>query len=442
MKILRPAKGPLRGRLRPPGDKSISHRSVMMASVSHGTSKIEGFLHAADTLSTVGVFRALGVPIEIQGETVHIIGKGPGALRKPAAPLDCGNSGTTMRLMTGLLAGIGLDAELIGDASLTRRPMKRVSAPLNSFGADVRTSEGLPPVIVGAGGSFRGGRYDSPIASAQVKSSLLLAGLMAGVPVEVEEPTASRDHTETIFRALGVAVESSPHYLGEAPGPASVRLPAHKAALKGVDHEVPADISSAAFLAVAAAIVPDSDVTITGCGVAPTRAGLIHILDRAIGGLTITDKGTSPGGEPEADLRVCGGRVASFEIRSAEVPTLIDEIPALAILAGQAHGRSTFRGIGELRVKESDRLERTAKLLRACGVKVETGRDWMNIDGLGGRPFEAFEFDAPHDHRMAGAAAVAALMAKGPCTVRGLSSLDVSYPSLLSDLESLQTRRP
>ncbi len=437
--IVEPAGGPLSGSVRAPGDKSISHRAVMLSSVSHGESVIEGFLQAEDTLSTVGVFRALGVPIEVEGSRVVVQGDGPGALRAAAEALDCGNSGTTMRLVTGLLAGVpGFGgATLIGDASLSRRPMGRIAEPLNDFGARVLTDAGRPPIKVEAG-DFKGGAYRSPVASAQVKSALLLAGLMAGVEVEIVETSASRDHTESLLRAMGVPVASSAHYGAEVAGEARVSLPAWGGRLEGRVIEVPGDISSAAFLMVAAAIVPGSAVEVRGCGVAWTRAGVLGALERA--GVRVERRGArvSSGGEPTADLRIAHGALRGFEIEPHQVPSLIDEIPVLAVLAGRARGRSVFRGVGELRVKESDRLALTAGLLEACGCAVETGQDWLAIQGRGEEAFERFEFDAAHDHRMAAAATVAALVAEGPCRVDGLESLSISYPEFFNDLKSLQ----
>ncbi len=437
---LHPAQGPLRGHLQIPGDKSISHRSIMLSSVCHGTSRVSGFLVAGDTLSTVGVFRALGVEIDVQGTDVTVHGRGPEALRPSAAPLDCGNSGTTMRLVTGMLTGLALEATLIGDESLSARPMKRISAPLGRFGGLVHTTDGRAPLRIDPSSAFTGGHHDQKIASAQVKSSLLLAALLSGQPMTLTEPHASRDHTEHMLRALGVPVVSSAHYSG-APtsGPARVELPAWSAPLQARDIQVPADISSAAFLAVAAALVPGSDLILPGVGVAPTRAGLLTILKRAGAKLTISNKRRTGGGEEVADLHLGHGPLRAFEINAPDVPTLVDEIPVLALLAATAQGRSTFKDIGELRVKECDRLARTAHLLRQCGIDVEEGDDWMAIEGRGQRPLKAFEgFDAQHDHRMAAAAIIAALVADGPCSAVGLDALRISYPGFGDDLERLQ----
>lgn len=436
---LHPIKNPLRGRLKVPGDKSISHRSVMLSSVSEGRTQITGFLHAADTLSTVGVFQALGVDISVDGTEVIVEGRGKEALTTASAPLDCGNSGTTMRLMTGLLAGLKLPATLIGDASLSKRPMGRVADPLTALGARVETQGGRPPVRILAEGEFRGGDQTLKVASAQVKSCMMLAALMSGRPMRIVEPQPSRDHSEVMLRALGVPVWSSAHYRDlNCQGPAEVRLPAWEAPLRSPGTlEVPGDISSAAFIAVAAALVPDSAVVMPGVGVTPTRAGVLAALARAGAPCEVMRARQSAGGEPCGDIAAGYAPLKGFEITAAEVPTLIDEIPALGVLAARATGRSHFHGIEELRVKESDRLAMTAELLTRCGVTVETGPDWMIIEGQGDAALKAFTFDAAHDHRMAAAAILASLVADGPCHLQGIDCLAVSYPALREDLAKL-----
>jgi len=439
-----PASGPLLGTLQVPGDKSVSHRAVMLGSLCDGDVEVVNFAPGADNRSTVGVFRALGVAVEVDepGRRATVHGRGLGGLSASASALDCGNSGTTMRLVTGLLVGQRLDATLIGDASLSRRPMGRITEPLTSLGGAVAAvgDGGRPPVVVdGAKCAYVGGAYVLPIASAQVKSALLLAALSAGCAIELTEPSASRDHTEVMLRAMGVPVESSPHYHDAAlEGPATVVLPAFTGSLKLARIVVPGDISSAAFLMVAAAIVPGSRVTLTACGHAPTRTGVLDVLAGVGLAFEVIDPREAEGGEPIADLQVQHGALDAFVMAPEHVPRAIDEIPVLAVLAARAQGTSRLRGVGELRVKESDRLERTLALLTACGVKAWAEGDDLCITGAPDRPFTAFTYDAHDDHRMAAAAAVAALVADGPCQVVGMESLAVSYPGLLDDLSRLQ----
>jgi 3-phosphoshikimate 1-carboxyvinyltransferase len=445
---LHPAPGPLRGTLRVPGDKSVAHRAAMFGALAEGETIIHNFGPGADNRSTLHVLRALGAELQHDphAATVRVLGKGRAGLRAPAAPLDCGNSGTTLRLLTGVLVGLRLDASLSGDASLNSRPMRRIAAPLTLLGGAVEAAGpgGAPPVIVrGDACAFTGGHQTLPIASAQVKSALLLAALCAGVPMRVEEPSPSRDHTEVMLRAFGVPLSSSPHYHDPAtPGPAWVELPAWSQPLQGRSLEVPGDISSAAFLLVAAALLPGSQVRLTACGATPTRAGVLDVLRRVGVDLHLENHRSLEGGEPAADLLVRGGPLAGFHLPPEEVPRAVDEIPVLAVLAAFAHGTSRLCGLAELRVKECDRLERTRVLLHACGVNAAVQGDDLIIEGRAGAPFEPFDFDATHDHRMAAAAAVAALVARAPCVVRSISSLAVSYPDLLRDLEALQNPTP
>lgn len=440
---LEPAGGPLRGSLRVPGDKSVSHRAIMLGALSEGVTEIENFAPGADNRSTVEVFRALGAEIEVDdaARTARVVGQGRAGLTRPDGPLDCGNSGTTMRLAAGLLAGLGIEATLIGDASLSGRPMARIVRPLTQLGAaiEARGEGGTPPVVIGAGGAFRGGYFDSNVASAQVKSSVLLAALAAGKGAQVQEPAPSRDHTEVMLRHWGVVIRSSEHYRYPwRGGRPEVHMDAHPGPLVGRSLVVPGDISSAAFVLVAGAIVPESLVTLEGCGVSTTRLGVLDALKAA--GVAVRQSGArwALGGERVADLVVEAKPLKGFTVAAEDVPRLIDEIPILAVLAGRAEGVSVFEGVGELRVKESDRLERTAALMRACGCEVETTDDRLVLTGRPDAPYTAFEFDAQHDHRMAAAAAVASCVADGPCSVAGMDALGVSYPGLLDDLAALR----
>ena len=445
MSRLEPVRQPLRGAVRVPGDKSVSHRAVMFGSVCDGEVVIDNFAPGADNRSTVEVFRALGAQVTLSEDArrVTVVGRGRGGLASPDAPLDCGNSGTTMRLTAGLLTGLGLEATLIGDASLSKRPMGRIVDPLRALGGELRADgeRGRPPVVIEGGEAFQGGAAELAIASAQVKSALLLASLMSGRPLALTEPSPSRDHTEVMLRYLGAPVRSSAHYAQpELEGRPEVTLEAWRGTLTARPVTVPGDISSAAFLMVAAAIVPGSEVVLEACGMSPTRVGVIEALKGAAVRLVERDPRNLPGGEPVADLVVSAGPLRGFEVLPVDVPRLIDEVPILAVLAGRADGTTVFRGVEELKVKESDRLAKTAELLRACGREVEVGEDVLTVHGDPEAPYTAFRYDADHDHRMAAAAIVASLVADGPCEVSGLDSLDVSYPGLVADLESLQGR--
>lgn len=446
--LVPPAAGPLRGVLRVPGDKSVAHRAVMFGALAEGLTVIENFGPGADNRSTLGVFRALGARIALDeaAARVEVEGRGRAGLASASAALDCGNSGTTMRLTTGLLAGLGVSATLIGDASLSRRPMRRIADPLNALGADVVATGagGCPPLRV-APGAFRGGAAALPIASAQVKSALLLAALGAGVAVALTEPSASRDHTEIMLRAFGVPCDSSDHYADPAlTGPAAVALPAFGGELRGRALTVPGDISSAAFLLVAASIVPGSEVRLTGCGASPTRTGVLDVLREVGVPFTLEDARLLDNGEPVVDILARGAEALDgFHLSAAALPRAIDEIPVLAVLAGMARGTSRFEGASELRVKESDRLALTAKLLECAGCRVEiSDDDALTIHGRAGAPFEPFDFDPHDDHRMAAAAIVAAMAARGPCRVADTACLAISYPGLLDDLGSLQGGAP
>ena len=416
----------------------------MLGSLCEGRTVIDNFAPGADNRSTVAVFRALGVEITMSDDekTVHVEGVGREGLKTPEAPLDCGNSGTTIRLVSGMLAGLGIKATLIGDASLSKRPMRRIVQPLTELGGRIVASgpgETTPIEVLGEKG-FQGGRCRLKIASAQVKSSLLLASLVSGRGMLVQEPSPSRDHTEVMFRYLGIPMRSSEHYTHPwKGGHPDVMLSEHTGAIKARPMTVPGDISSAAFLMVAAAIVSDSEVVLEACGMSPTRTGILDALEGAGVKFRLTRQRRVDGGEPVADVVVTAGDLKGFHVGSADVPRLIDEIPVLAVLAGRAAGQSVFEGVAELRVKESDRLEKTAELLRICGREVEViGDEILKVHGDPNAPFTAFEYDAEDDHRMAAAAMVASLCADGPCQIHGMECLAVSYPHLGDDLASLQ----
>jgi 3-phosphoshikimate 1-carboxyvinyltransferase len=416
--LVRPGGRP-RGTLRVPGDKSISHRAAMLAAIADGESRVRGFLEAADCLATLHAFEAMGVTVMRNGDTLHIAGVGRDGLHAPPDPLDLGNSGTSMRLLAGLLAGQGFDSTLTGDASLCRRPMARVIEPLRRMGAEIAGEAGdTAPLRIRGGRELHGIRYRPPVASAQVKSWLLLAGLYADGETVVEEPAVSRDHTERMLAAFGVDVTRRGNAVGLSGGQR----------LRGGDVDMPGDLSSAAFFLAAAAMTPGAELTLTGVGVNPTRDGALTIL-RAMGAeIELADE-RRQGGEPVADLHVIGGGLRGVEIGPELVPLAIDEFPAIFVAAACAEGDTVLRGAEELRVKESDRIAAMASGLEALGVPVEVYPDGLRIRG-GGEDF-AFaggEVDSHGDHRVAMAFAMAGFRAGGPIVVRDVANVDTSFP--------------
>lgn len=408
--------GRLHGQLKVPGDKSISHRAVMLASLAEGVSEITGFLSGEDCLCTMKAFQQMGVRIERLGEThLRVHGVGLRGLTAPTAALDMGNSGTAMRLMCGLLAGQPFPSTLVGDASLSKRPMKRVINPLATMGARIDSQDGRAPLQVQAvQGGLKAVRYDSPVASAQVKSCLLLAGLYASGRTEVSEPEASRDHTERMFRAFGIEVDAREGYAAVQGGQS----------LKAADIAVPADISSGAFFLVGAAISPGSDVTLTGVGINPTRVGIVTIL-RQMGARIDLLNERQLGGEPVADLRVQGSRLRGVAIGKELVASAIDEFPVLFIAAAFAEGETVVTGAEELRVKESDRIQTMCDGLRALGVAAIATPDGMRISG--GR-MRGGVVDSRGDHRIAMSFAMAALRAEQPIRILDCLNVNTSFP--------------
>lgn len=413
--------GSVTGTVRVPGDKSISHRSIMFGALAEGTTEIDGFLVGADALATLAAFRAMGVTIEgpVDGRvTVH--GVGLHGLRAPSAPLDVGNSGTSMRLLSGLLAGQKFDSVLIGDASLSSRPMRRVIDPLVRMGARIEDAgDGTAPLTVRGGQALHGIHYDMPVASAQVKSSLLLAGLYADGITSVTEPAPTRDHTERMLEGFGCPVER------RGTDTVAVRGGAR---LRATSVSVPADISSAAFFLVAASIAPGSELLLEGVGVNPTRTGVIDIL-RLMGGQIEVENRRESGGEPVADLRVRHAPLHGCEIPEALVPLAIDEFPALFIAAACAEGRTVLRGAAELRVKESDRIGVMADGLRALGIDARPTDDGMLIEG---GALRGGYVDSHGDHRIAMAFAVAALRASGGVVIDDCANVDTSFPGFVA----------
>lgn len=408
--------GALTGCLRVPGDKSISHRAIMLGAIADGVTEIDGFLEGADALGTLVAFHRLGVYIEHPSDgRVVIHGAGIEGLRAPDGPIDLGNSGTSMRLLAGLLAAQPFDSELVGDASLSRRPMNRVIEPLVRMGARIDASEaGTPPLRIHGGRRLHGIEYDSPVASAQVKSALLLAGLHAAGRTCVREPAESRDHTERMLAGFGYPVERGRRGVCIDGG----------GRLRARYVDVPGDISSAAFFLVGATIAPGSDLVLEHVGWNPTRTGVVEVL-RAMGADIEVLAEREVGGEPVVDLRVRAAELHGIEIPEAVVPRAIDEFPALFIAAACARGRTILTGAEELRVKESDRIQVMAEGLQALGIAARPAPDGMIIDG--GQPTGG-EVNSHGDHRVAMSFAVAALRASGMIRVTDCANVNTSFP--------------
>ena len=429
-----------------PGDKSVGHRALMLAALCEGETEIENLPDGEDNHSTRAVLRGLGVSIEEPAHLVaRVLGRGEVGFLQPTEPLDCGNSGTTMRLLTGLLAGQGVKATLIGDESLSRRPMGRVVAPLAQMGVEVvaQGEGGRPPLLLPGTTRPVGVTYESPIASAQVKSAVLLASLRTDSETAVIEPAPSRDHTEIMLRYLGYRVESSPNYLQPDGKPAHVRIFAPGRRVPSARAmTIPGDISSAAFFLAAASLLPGADLTLTSVSVNPTRTGILDVLRRMGVPMEITNRRVLLGNEPVADFRLRseGKALRPLHISGDLIPRAIDELPVLAVLATAAAGETVVSEAKELRVKESDRIATTVALLKAAGADVLEAEDGFRVRGPS--RLRAFSFDAAGDHRLAMAAAVAALAADGPCEINGAEVCQVSYPAFFQDLGELTGQTP
>ena len=427
-RIVKPARR-LRGTIAVPGDKSISHRAAMLNALADGEATVHNFLPGEDCISTLGVLRELGVEwrLDESGETpvLWIRGVGLRGLVEPSAVLDCGNSGTTMRLMSGIMAGQPFFSTLSGDASLCTRPMARVATPLREMGAriDGRDDGRFAPLAI-RGGGLHGIRYRMPVASAQVKSSILLAGLFADGETIVEEPEATRDHTERMLDAMGVRIGRE--------GPAVRLTPGMP--LAPLSMRVPNDISAAAFWMVAASVHPDAEIHLTGVGMNPTRTGVIDVL-RAMGAELSIEEERQAGGEPVADIVVRSARLRGARIGGEHVLRAMDEVPVLAVAAAFADGTTVVRDAAELRVKESDRIATTVSQLAALGVSIAETEDGMTIDGGGnvhGGDVRSFG-----DHRLAMALAAAALAGSGDVRIADAEAVAVSYPAFWQHLEEL-----
>ena len=408
---------PLTGTLDIPGDKSVSHRAVMLAAIADGTSRVQGFLEGEDTRSTAAIFSQLGVRIEAPSASVRIVhGVGLHGLRPPAGELDCGNAGTGMRLLAGLLAGQAFDSVLVGDASLSRRPMARVTDPLRRMGARIDTREGgLPPLRIHGNNVLQGIDFELPVASAQVKSAVLLAGLYASGETRVREPHPTRDYTERMLQALGWPIEFSPGFARLEGG--------HR--LLARDILVPADFSSAAFFLAAATLVPGSELRLRRVGMNPRRTGLLHVL-RAMGADVRQERPGEQGGEPVSDLVVRHAPLHGIEVPVEHVADMIDEFPVLFVAAACAEGATVVRGAAELRVKESDRIATMAAGLRALGVRVDETPDGATIHG--GGQLHGGAVDSHGDHRIAMSFAVAAQLAQGEVRIGDVANVATSFP--------------
>lgn len=420
------ASGPLRGRLRVPGDKSISHRAMMLGALAVGETRVTGLLEGEDVMATAAAMRAMGARVEKIGEEWRIHGVGVGGLLQPESALDMGNSGTSTRLLMGLLASHAITAAFTGDASLSKRPMGRVIDPLSAMGASFTPSPGgtLPLMMTGANPAVPI-TYRLPVASAQVKSAVLLAGLNTPGITTVIEPVPTRDHSERMLRGFGAKIEVS-----EVNGERVIRIHG-EADLQPQQIEVPGDPSSAAFFMVAASVVEGSDLTIENVGLNPTRAGLVDVL-RQMGADIEEIDSREVGGEPVADLRVRSAPLTGIEVDPAVAPSMIDEFPVLFVAAAMARGRTVTRGLDELRVKESDRLSAMAAALTAAGAQVEETEDGLIIDGTGGAPLRGTA-NAPvttHlDHRIAMSMAVAGLASRDGVEVDDTRPIATSFPA-------------
>ena len=417
---------PLRGEITIPGDKSISHRSVMFGAISQGRTEITNFLQGQDCLSTISCFRKMGIEIENTSERILVHGRGLHGLTAPTEILDVGNSGTTTRLISGILAGQDFTSELTGDASIQKRPMGRIIRPLSMMDATIESikGNGCAPLRI-SGHTLKGIHYQSPVASAQVKSSILLAGLYADGKTSVTEPALSRNHTEIMLRSFGATVTSEGTTASILPDPD----------LHGQKIEVPGDISSAAYFIVAALIVPGSEILIKNCGINETRDGILRVC-RAMGAdITVLNAHTS-GGEAVADLLVrytpdLKGCVIEGDI----IPTLIDEIPVIAVLAAFADGTTTIRNAEELKVKESNRLDIMVHHLSEMGCDITGTEDGMIING--GKTLQGAVLDSFLDHRIAMSFAIASLACESTLTIRRADCVNISYPAFYQDLERL-----
>jgi 3-phosphoshikimate 1-carboxyvinyltransferase len=427
--------GPLRGTISVPGDKSITHRAIILSALAEGESTITAYCRGEDCLNTMRAFQAMGIAIDERPNCLRVQGKGLWGLTEPEVPLDCGNSGTGIRLLAGLLAGQDFFSVLTGDDSVRRRPMGRIVKPLRAMGATIAGRKGgeLAPLAI-TGSRLRGITYHSPVASAQIKSALMLAGLYADGVTRISEPCRSRDHTERLFRYFGIPLEEN--------GSSVAIYGRPTAGWSGKPIVVPGDLSAAAFFLVGAALVPGSDVTITGVGINPTRTGLLDILVDMGADLQIVNR-REEAGEPVADLRMRPAPLHGIQISAEQIPRTIDEFPILCVAAALARGTTTIAGASELRVKESDRIASMATELTKMGASVVETEDGLIIHGLGGarpRRLRGATCTSHGDHRVAMALAIAGLLAEGPTTIQDTACIQTSFPEFQCKLLELLTK--
>ena len=419
----------LRGAVAVPGVKGISQRAVLLGAIADGESRIRGFGRAADTLSAIDVVRACGVTVDDHGDDdIRVHGVGLRGLRPPDGPIDCGNAGTVLRLACGLLAGQRGRFELVGDESLTMRPHERVAEPLRRMGASVQTTDGHAPVIV-EGGELQPITYELPVASAQVKSAVLFAGLLANAgPTTVVEPHPTRDHTERMLEGLGVRLRRTPSSVSVWPVDR----------LRPLDLDIPGEFSSAAPLITAAVLLNGSDLVLQGVNVNPGRIGLLDVLERMGARIALYNRRTV-GGEPVADLQVTAVPLVATSVGAGEVPRLVDELPLVALLGAFARGTTVVRGAEELRAKETDRIETVTEGLRAIGVRIEAKPDGFEVRGTPARP-RGGKVHAHTDHRIAMLGAIAGLVSREGVTIEDADSVGVSFPGFFDLLEQLAQR--
>lgn len=416
---------PLKGELSIPGDKSISHRAIMFGSLAKGTTQVSHFLQGADCLSTISCFQKLGISIENNGSNIQIHGKGLHGLTAPSTILDCGNSGTTTRLISGILSGQNFSSTLTGDASIQKRPMKRIMDPLGQMGARITSlhQNNCAPFTI-EGGRLKGISYQSPIASAQVKSAILLAGLYADGETSVTEPYVSRNHTEIMLRFFGADVSTQDTTATIQPEPV----------LEGQKISVPGDISSAAYFIAAGLLVPGSEILLKNVGINPTRAGILEVVKNMGGNVSLLNINTD-NGEETADLLIQSSSLHGTTVGGAIIPTLIDEIPIIAIMAAFAEGTTIIKDAAELKVKESNRIQVMVDNLSAMGCDIEGTEDGMIIHG--GKPLHGATIDSYKDHRIAMSFAVASLLAEGETSIIDGNCVDISFPTFYQDFNKL-----
>jgi 3-phosphoshikimate 1-carboxyvinyltransferase len=415
------------GHVAVPGDKSISHRSVLLGALGEGETHVRGFGRSGDTQATIDAMRALGAEVEDVAEDELVV-HGVGLRGLQSGAVDCANAGTLMRLLTGILAGQPGRYELTGDESLSKRPMERIAEPLRQMGANVETEDGHPPVVVQGGNGLRGIEYTLPVASAQIKSAVLLAGLNAEGPTTVNEPAPTRDHTELMLEAAGVRVRRKPTSVTIEPA----------GALRLGDVTVPGDFSSAAPFLVAAAIIPGSDVTVHDVNLNPRRTGLLDVLERMGARVSVHNR-RREGREPVGSIQVVYAPLVATEVKEAEVPRLVDELPLVALLGTHARGDTVVRGAGELRLKESDRIEAVTDGLRKVGGRIKSHDDGWTVTGVPAR-LRGGRMDARGDHRIAMLGAIAGLASGEGVQIEGAETVAISFPGFYELLESVVRR--